>query len=86
VVSRITQRSVRDMNKRIQQALDGDIDMIRLSTSEREELRKAESNFEAVVRAIPVTPIPDVAPAVLARIRHEVCIPTHGGTSGPDFY
>ena len=59
------------MNERIQQALDGDLDPIRLSTSEREELRQAESDFDAVVRAIPASPIPDLAPSVLARIRRE---------------
>jgi hypothetical protein len=59
------------MNERIQQALDGDLDPARLSTPEREELRQAESDFDAVVRSIPVRPIPDLAPAVLARIRRE---------------
>lgn len=59
------------MNERIQKALDGDLDPIRLSHSEREELRQAESDFDAVVRAIPAGPIPDLAPAVLARIRRE---------------
>jgi hypothetical protein len=59
------------MNERIQQALDGDLDPIRLSMAEREEFRQAESDFEAVVRAIPVTPIPDLAPSVLSRIRRE---------------
>lgn len=59
------------MNERIQQALDGDIDPIRLSTAERDELRQAESDIDAVVRAIPVSPLPDLAPAVLARIRSE---------------
>ena len=59
------------MNERIQQALDGDLDPIRLSITEREELRQAESDFDAVVRAIPVSPIPDLAPSVLARIRRE---------------
>lgn len=59
------------MNERIQQALDGDLDPIRLSMLEREELRQAESDFDAVVRAIPVSPIPDLAPSVLARIRRE---------------
>ena len=59
------------MNERIQQALDGDLDPIRLSMSEREEFCQAESDFDAVVRAIPVSPIPDLAPSVLARIRRE---------------
>jgi hypothetical protein len=59
------------MNERIQQALDGDLDPIRLSMAEREEFRQAESDFDAVVRAIPVTPIPDLAPSVLACIRRE---------------
>jgi hypothetical protein len=59
------------MNERIQQALDGEIDPIRLSTPERDELRQAESDFAAVVGAIPMTPLPDLAPAVLARIRSE---------------
>lgn len=63
--------AVHDMNERIQQALDGDLDPIRLSTSEREELRQTESDFDAVVRSIPVSPIPDLAPTVLARIQRE---------------
>jgi hypothetical protein len=59
------------MNERIQQALDGEIDPIRLSTSEREEFRQAESDFAAVVGSVPVRPLPDLAPAVLTRIRSE---------------
>jgi hypothetical protein len=59
------------MNERIQQALDGEIDPIRLSTSERDELRQAELDLAAVVRAIPAASLPDLAPAVLARIRSD---------------
>ena len=73
------------MNERIQQALDGDLDPIRLSTVERDEFRQAESDIDAVVSAIPVSPLPDLAPAVLARIRSEatqkrrvLVVPTDG--------
>lgn len=61
----------REMNPRIQQALDGDIERFRLNAVEQEELRQAESDIGAVVRAIPESPLPDLAPAILARIRRE---------------
>jgi hypothetical protein len=59
------------MNTRIHQALDGNIDRHRLNAIEQEELRQAEADIDAVLRAIPEHPLPDLAPAVLARIRHE---------------
>jgi hypothetical protein len=59
------------MNERIQQALDGDFDRRRLSAAEQDELRRAESDINAVVRSISVDPLPDLAPAVLARIHRQ---------------
>ncbi len=59
------------MDQRIQQALDGDIDRHRLSAVELDELRQAESAFDAVLNAIQVDRLPDLAPTVLGRIRRE---------------
>lgn len=58
------------MNQRIQQALDGAIDRFDLSTGELDELRHAESEIDSILNAVPVDRLPDMAPAVLERIRH----------------
>ena len=57
------------MNARVQQALDGDIGRETLTTAEHAELLATETALGAVVRAIPVEPLPELAPAVLQRIR-----------------
>ena len=59
------------MHPHVQKALDGDISPRVLTTSERAELFEAESAIDAVRRAIPVNPFPDLAPAVLRQIRQE---------------
>ena len=57
------------MNPQVQKALDGDVGRNALTAPERAELSEAESTIDAVVRAIPVEPFPDLAPAVVARIQ-----------------
>jgi len=57
------------MNVRVQKALDGDITREALTVAERGELLATESALGAVVHAIPVEPLPELAPAVLQRIR-----------------
>lgn len=59
------------MHPQVQRALDGDIGARALSTPERVELVEAESQIAAVLRAVPVEPLPDLAPAVLERIRRQ---------------
>lgn len=58
------------MNPQVQKALDGDITAQALTPAERVELAEAESQIDAVLRAVPVEPIADLAPAVLERIRN----------------
>jgi hypothetical protein len=57
------------MNPQVQKALDGDSSAHALKPSERAELAAVESQIDAVLRAVPVEPLPDLAPAVLERIR-----------------
>jgi hypothetical protein len=57
------------MNPQVQKALDGDIGAQALTARERVELVEAESQIDAVLRAVPLEPLPDLAPAVLERIR-----------------
>jgi hypothetical protein len=57
------------MNTRVQKALDGDIDRESLNAAEQADLLEAESAIGAVVRAVPVDPLPNLTDAVLARIK-----------------
>jgi hypothetical protein len=57
------------MNPHVHKALDGDISDRTLTTPERVEVAEAESQIAAVLRAVPVEPLPALAPAVLERIR-----------------
>ncbi len=57
------------MKARLHKALDGDLDRDDLSPDELTELRETESVIGDVLRAIPVSPFPDLAPAVLQRIQ-----------------
>ena len=59
------------MNSQIQKALDGDIGVHALAPSERAELTRIESKFDAILHAIPVEPLPDLSITVLERIRRE---------------
>ena len=59
------------MNPQVQKALDGDSSVQSLDSSQRAELAAAEAQIDAVLRAVPVEPLPDLAPAVLERIRRE---------------
>jgi len=59
------------MNPQVQKALDGDSSVQSLDASQRAELAAAEAQIDAVLRAVPVEPLPDLAPAVLERIRRE---------------
>jgi len=59
------------MNPQIHKALDGDSTAQALTPAERAELTAVEQQIDAVLRAIPAEPLPDLAPAVLARIRRE---------------
>lgn len=64
------------MNPRVHDALDGHLAARALTTAERAELAGTASQIDAVLRAVPTDPLPDLAPAVLERIRH-------GATPGP---
>lgn len=57
------------MNARVQQALDGEIGRETLTAAEQAEVVETETALGAVVRAIPVRPLPELAPAVLQQIR-----------------
>src|SRR6476620_9323811 len=59
------------MNPQIHKALDGDSTAQALTPAERAELTAVEQQIDAALRAIPAEPLPDLAPAVLARIRRE---------------
>jgi hypothetical protein len=59
------------MNPQVQKALDGDSSVRPLTPTERAELAAVESQIDAVLCAVPVEPLPDLAPAVLERIRRE---------------
>lgn len=59
------------MNHHIHKALDGDSTAQALTPAERAELAAVEFQIDAVLRAIPAEPLPDLAPAVLERIRRE---------------
>jgi hypothetical protein len=59
------------MNPQVQKALDGDASAQALTPAERVELEAIESQIDAVLCAIPAEPLPDLAPAVLERIRRE---------------
>jgi hypothetical protein len=59
------------MNPQVQKALDGDASVRALTPLERAELAAIESQIDAVLGAVPVEPLPDLAPAVLERIRRE---------------
>jgi hypothetical protein len=59
------------MNPQVQKALDGDSSVQALNPSERAELAAVEAQIDAVLCAVPVEPLPDLAPAVLERIRRE---------------
>lgn len=56
------------MNQRLHQALDGDIEWDALSPREQDDVLQAESAIGDVLRAIPVDPTPDLAPAILQRL------------------
>lgn len=59
------------MNPQIQKALDGDIGVHALAPSERAELTRIESKFDAILQAVPVEPLPDLSITILERIRRE---------------
>ena len=57
------------MNPQVQKALDGDVSAQALTAPELAELAETRSQITAVLRAVPIDPLPDLAPAVLERIR-----------------
>lgn len=57
------------MNPQTHEALDGESTVQALPPAERAELAAVESQIDAVLRAIPAEPLPDLAPAVLERVR-----------------
>lgn len=59
------------MKQRIHQALDGEIDRFALSRAELDEVRRIESEFDAVLNVVPVDPLPDLSSSVLVRIREQ---------------
>ncbi|MGH7464731.1 MAG: glycogen-binding domain-containing protein [Longimicrobiales bacterium] len=56
------------MDDRIQRALDGELPRDQLTPAEATELAAAEAGIGAVLHAVPVEPLPDLAPAVMRRI------------------
>ncbi len=56
------------MNERLHQMLDGELPRAAASQSELDELHQTEAALAAVIRAVPVEPLPDLAPAVARRI------------------
>ena len=56
------------MNKRLHQMLDGELPRPAASQSELDELHQTEAALAAVIRAVPVEPLPDLASDVLRRI------------------
>jgi hypothetical protein len=56
------------MDDRIQRKLDGELRRDQLNVDEVTKLDEAEALFAAVVRAVPVRPLPDLGPAVLRRL------------------
>lgn len=56
------------MNDRIQKALDGEISPDALHSREQEEFVRTQAAFERLLREMPEADMPDLAPAVLARI------------------
>ena len=56
------------MNNRIQKALDGELPRSALTPAETAGLAAAEAEIGAVLRAVPMEPLPDLAPAVMQRI------------------
>lgn len=71
------------MQPRVHDALDGDIAARALSAAERGELAEAAWQFDAVLRALPDEPLPDLAPAVLARIRRGAASPAADAPATP---
>jgi hypothetical protein len=63
------------MNERVQKVLDEEFDPASLTAVERVELFETESSIAAVVRAVPVEPVPDLAPLVLERLRPRRALP-----------
>ena len=57
------------MNPQVQKALDGDVSAQALTATDRAELAETRSQITAVLRAVPIHALPDLAPAVLERIR-----------------
>lgn len=57
------------MNERVQKVLDDEFDPASLKAAERVELFETESAIAAVVRAVPVEPLPDLAPLVLGQLQ-----------------
>ena len=56
------------MDQRTQKALDGELPREQLTAAERADLLEAEARIRAVLRAVPVGPMPDLAPAIMRRI------------------
>jgi hypothetical protein len=59
------------MNPNIHRVLDGELSAQSLSALERAELAETAAQIDAVLRAVPVEPVPDLAAGVLGRIRRE---------------
>lgn len=56
------------MDDRIQRALDGELPRDYLTRAEAAELAATEAHLNAVLRAVPTAPLPDLAPSVMRRI------------------
>ncbi|HEX2168141.1 MAG TPA: glycogen-binding domain-containing protein [Longimicrobiales bacterium] len=56
------------MDHRIQKALDGELPREQLNAAEAAELASAEADIAVVMRAVPIQPMPDLAPSVMRRI------------------
>jgi hypothetical protein len=72
------------MDDRTQRALDGELPRDRLTAAEAADLAAAEAEISAVLRAVPMQALPDLAPAVMRRIEEaqaQQATPAHAATA-----
>lgn len=71
------------MDQRTQKALDGELPREQLTAAEHADLLEAESRIRAVLRSVPVAPLPDLAPAVMRRIEDAEAQRSKSAATGP---
>lgn len=71
------------MDAQTRRALDGELPRDRLTPNQAADLAAAEAEIRAVLRAVPMQPVPDLAPAVMRRIEQAAATQaprSHAGT------